>query len=725
MRTFRTALTIAAVALALSARHAAAEDGYRLWQRYDRIARSTAAPVRSVLIDLPPSATRDAIAQELGRGLSGLLGHPVQVATSARPGIGALVVGTPQDSRTIGSLNLPLAGLGEEGYLIRNVRIAGRPMLVLAANGPRGLLYGVFALLRLIQMGHALTSVNVSSAPKLSLRLLDHWDNLDGSIERGYAGGSLWKWQALPAHIDPRYIDYARANASIGINGAVLNNVNSSADIMSELYIEKAATLAAAWRPYGIRVYLSPRFTAPMDLGGLKTADPLDPAVQRWWADEVAMIYRYIPDFGGFLVKASSEDQPGPQQYGRTHVDAANMFADLLKPHGGVVMYRSFVYADHHGDLKEERTVQAYKEFQPLDGQFHDNVIVQVKDGPFDFQPREPFHPLFGAMPKTPLMIEFPITKEYTGQAVDMAYMGVRYQEILRSDTYEHGPGSTVARVLDGTLDHHRLTGAAGVSNIGSDRDWTGSIFNQANWYAYGRMTWDPDLSAAAVAQEWTRQTFGNDPRVIATVDDMLMKSYDAMVDYSTPLGLAFMMQGGTHFGPGMWDVSASRTDWQAGWFNRAAADGVGFDRTASGSNAVGQYNPPLSRQWASPATTPERDLLWFHHLPWTYRMRSGETLWEGLFTTYQRGVAAVDRLRVQWSGLQDKIDPERFRAVADDLTAQKRDAVWWRDAGMAYFQSYAHLPYADGYRPKYPLSYYKTLPHGAAPGTEDSGDRK
>jgi alpha-glucuronidase len=691
-----------------------AEDGYQLWLRYQPVAHPQNYDVRAIVHDPKTSTTNSAAAAELQHGLSRLLGRSIPVAATGGPG--ALVLGTPSTNPDIAALHLSLASLGREGYRIQSVRLHGSPATVIAANSDIGLLYGAFAFLRLVATEQPIGSIDLASAPKLQLRLLDHWDNLDGTIERGYAGGSLWKWQTLPGHIDPRYIDYARANASVGINGAVLNNVNSSSDILTPLYIEKVAALATAWRPYGVRVYLSPRFTAPMDLGKLKTADPLDPAVRAWWADEIAMIYRAVPDFGGFLIKASSEDQPGPQQYGRTHADAANMFADLLAPHGGVVMYRAFVYADHHGDTKGERVVSAFKDIKPLDGQFHANVIVQVKDGPFDFQPREPFHPLFGAMPRTPLMIEFPVTKEYMGQAADLAYLGVRYQEILQSDTFEHGPGSTVAKVLEGRLDHHTLTGAAGVANTGSDRNWTGSIFNQANWYAYGRFAWDPDASARIVADEWTRQTFGSDPHVVSVADDMLMRSYDDMVDYSTPLGLAFMMQGGTHFGPGMWDVSESRTDWQAGWFNKAAPDGVGFDRTRSGSDAVDQYNPPLSVLWADPKTTPDRYLLWFHHLPWSYRMKDGQTLWQNLSATYQRGVSGVDRMRAQWSSLEGLVDAERFAEISDYLAIQKRDAVWWRDAGMAYFESYSHRSYPDGLKPKYPLSYYKALPPGAAP---------
>ncbi|MDB5704058.1 MAG: alpha-glucuronidase, partial [Sphingomonas bacterium] len=680
---------------------AQAEDGYELWLRYQPVEaewQGRYGPAVTALVPGKPSPSLDAAQAELARGLGGLLGHAVPVGSD--PVAGAILFGTPASSPVIAGLGLPLGNLRTDGYLIRSISIGGKPFTVIASNDDLGVLYGSFAFLRLLQTRQPIDKLDLASSPAVMLRVLNHWDNLNGSIERGYAGSSLWKWQTLPAHIQPRYVDYARANASIGINGAVLNNVNSTDDILTPLYIEKVAALAAAWRPYGIKVYLSPRFTAPMALGRLKTADPTDPAVRRWWADEIAMIYRAIPDFGGFLVKASSEDQPGPQQYGRTHADGANMFGDLLAPHHGIVMYRAFVYADSHGDLKKERAVQAYKEFVGFDGQFRDNVIIQVKDGPFDFQPREPFHPLFGAMPKTALMPEFPITKEYLGQASEMSFTGVRYEEFLSSDTYEQGPGSTVAKVIDGTLDPHKLTGVAGVANTGSDRDWSGSIFNQANWYSFGRMAWDPYLTARTTATEWTRMTLGNSPTLVATSTSMMLRSYDAMVDYSMPLGLAFMMQRDTHFGPGMWDMVARRTDWMSGWFNRAAADGVGFDRTATGSDAVGQYHAPLSTLWADPKTTPDRYLLWFHHLPWDYRMKSGRTLWDELYYRYTGGIEAVDRNRADWASLKGQVDQERFDAVTAYLDTEKRESIYWRDAGMVYFESYSHRPFVKGYAP-------------------------
>ncbi len=366
-------------------------------------------------------------------------------------------------------------------------------MLLVAARQDVGVLYGTFHLLRLLQRGTSLRGLEVRESPRVALRLLNHWDNLDRYVERGYAGSSLWDWQTLPQWRDPRYTDYARANASLGINGTVLNNVNASEMSLSPAYLAKAATLADLFRPYGIRVYLSARFSAPIELGGLATADPLDPAVRRWWRDKVDEIHARIPDFGGFLVKANSEGQPGPQDYGRSHADGANLLADALAPYNGVVMWRAFVYSH---EVPEDRAKQAYSEFVGLDGAFRPNVIVQVKNGPIDFQPREPFHPLFGAMPRTPLMMELQITKEYLGFATHLVYLGTLYEEVLQADTHARGEGSTVSRVVDGSLEGHALTGIAGVANIGVDRTWSGSHFDQANWYAFGRLAWNPQESA-------------------------------------------------------------------------------------------------------------------------------------------------------------------------------------------------------------------------------------
>ncbi|HEY5347025.1 MAG TPA: alpha-glucuronidase family glycosyl hydrolase [Rhizomicrobium sp.] len=702
---------LASLALCCTAR---ADDGYELWLRYHPMEQAALAqyrPLASELVVGASSPTLDAARDELTRGLGGLLDEPV--VTAAGVGDGAVVIGTPASSKFVAALKLPLKPAGMEGYLIRSVVIGGHKATVIAANSDIGVLYGSFAFLRLIQTRQPIMALNILSAPKTRIRVLDHWDNLNGTVERGYAGASLWDWKTLPQYKNPRYVDYARANASIGINGAVLNNVNASADSLLAPYIQKAAALADVFRPYGVHVYLSVRFSAPIEIGHLKTADPLDPGVRAWWKAKADEIYKAIPDFGGFLVKANSEGQPGPQDYHRTHADGANMIADALAPHHGVVMWRAFVYSN---DPKSDRAAQAYKEFVPLDGKFRDNVVLQVKNGPLDFQPREVFSPLLGAMPRTALMLELQVTKEYLGQQTSMTYLGPLYEEALKSDTYAHGPGSTVAKIIDGSLDHHRLSGMAGVANIGNDHNWCGSIFNQANWYVFGRMAWDPEISARAVAAEWTAQTFTPKPQFVATVTDMMMRSRETTVDYMTPLGLNLIMGHGAHYGPGPWDVVGPRIDWTAPYYHHADAFGLGFDRTQTGSDAVAQYNPPLRQEFSGVETTPEKYLLWFHHVSWDYKMKSGRTLWDELVYRYRLGVTNVQDAQKTWAGLKDDVDPQRFDETAAFLEIEEHEAGWWRDGCLAYFESFSHRPFPDGYAPKYPLDYYETLPIGVSP---------
>jgi alpha-glucuronidase len=711
------ALVIGAGVLAAPA--ALAEDGHELWLRYVPLpadCRAQARAAATALVGPSPSPQLAAAKAELERGLSGLLGAPVASAESVQDG--AVVFGTPRSSPLIRRLALPLQPLGDEGYLIRSVAIDGRHVTVVAANSDIGVLYGAFRLLRQVQTCRPLASLDVADRPKVKLRVLNHWDNLDRTVERGYAGFSLWDWQKLPDYRDPRYVEYARADASIGINGTVLNNVNAKADSLTPLYLRRAAALADAFRPYGVKVYLSARFTSPMDIGGLKTADPLDPQVQAWWKAKADEIYRAIPDFGGFLVKANSEGQPGPQDYHRTHADGANMLARAVAPHGGVVMYRAFVYSP---DAHEDRAKQAYDEFKPLDGKFDPNVLVQVKNGPIDFQPREPFSPLFGQMPKTPLMMEFQITKEYLGFSTHLVYLGALYEEALRSDTFTHGPGSTVAKVVDGELDGHALTGMAGVANTGTDRNWSGSTFDQANWYAFGRLAWDPEASARGVAEDWTRMTFSNAPAFVGPVVDMMMASREAAVDYMTPLGLAHQMARDTHYGPGPWVAGGPREDWTSVYFNKADAGGIGFDRTAGGSDALGQYAPPAAAAFDSPAND-DRFLLWFHHEPWDHLTLSGRPLWDELVIRYDRGVAKVAAMRQTWAALAPYVDPERHAQTADFLAIQEHEARWWRDASIAYFQRFARRPLPAGHAPPpHELAYYEGLTSPPAAGSGES----
>jgi alpha-glucuronidase len=686
-------LSIAAGLLA-AAQPAHAEDGYRLWLRYPE----TAAATSSIEVERH-SPMIDAAAAELRRGLANRVAHVLLLST-ADPRVAVLRLSQP---------------LGEEGYAIRSATIGGQSAVIVAAESERGLLYGAFALLRHLDSGGSSSAIALQSAPRVKLRVVDHWDNLDGFVERGYSGSSLWDWWTLPDYRDPRYTDYARAEASLGINGVVLNNVNAKADSLTAAYIARAAALAEVFRPYGIKVYLSARFSSPRDIGGLATADPLDPAVRAWWVAKANEIYQAIPDFGGFLVKANSEGQPGPGDYGRTHADGANMLAAALAPHGGVVMWRAFVYSDTN---PEDRAKQAYSEFKPLDGTFADNVLVQVKNGAIDFQPREPFHPLFGAMPQTPLMLELQITKEYLGQGTSLAYLGPMYAELLNADTHVTAAGPTVAQVVDGSAEEHELTGIAGVSNVGRSRDWSGSTFNQANWYAFGRLAWDPTLSPESIAREWAAQTFSPDPQVVEPVVRMMMGSREAVVNYTGALGLAHQMATGHHYGPGPWIADLARPEWNPAYYNRADANGIGFDRTTSGSDAIGQYAPRLAALLADPRTTPEGDMLWFHHVPWSYRTSSGRPLWEELVTRYDAGVAYVASMRREWDALRPLIDAERWQKTADFLAIEQRDARWWRDASLAYWMSLNGLALPPGAPPpEHDLAWYKAQAFPYAPG--------
>jgi len=696
---------------------ASAQDGYDLWLRYqtlpDPAQESLARHATALIAPINPSATTQVAIDELKQAIAAMTSSQLPLTSEIRNG--TILIGTPQTLPAIARLDLPLASLGKEGFLVRNISIDGHDATVIAANNELGLLYGAFEFLRQVQTGQRLDQLNITSAPKIKLRLLNHWDNLDRTVERGYAGQSIWDWWRLPAIKESRYRDYARANASLGINGTVLNNVNAQAEILTPRYIDKAAALADIFRPYGIRVFLSARFSSPIEIGGLDTADPLDPEVREWWQQKADEIYRRIPDFGGFLVKANSEGQPGPQDYGGSHADGANMLAQALHPHGGTVMWRAFVYSENN---PEDRAKQAYDQFKPLDGKFADNVLVQVKNGAIDFQPREPFHPMFGAMPDTPLMMEFQITQEYLGFSTHLVYLGALYEEVLKADTHVNGEGSTVAKVIDGSLHEYEQTGIAGVANIGVDRDWSGSIFNQADWYAFGRLAWNPEFDARAIAEEWLKMTFSTNQEFVTTAADMMMRSREAVVDYMTPLGLAHLMDTGHHYGPGPWVSDLDRPEWNPVYYHRADSQGIGFDRTASGSNAVAQYAPPVARHFSSLDSIDDKDLLWFHHLSWDYRMKSGKTLWEELVSSYDRGIEEVEAMQATWESLKTFIDQERFQRTADLLEVQLNEAQWWRDASIAYFQEVSGRELPEGVvEPVHSLEHYKSLSFPYAPG--------
>lgn len=568
----------------------------------------------------------------------------------------------------------------------------------ITASNPIGLLYGAYELIRLQNTDAYNTgsgnqqnfskAIDETEKPQVGLRILNHWDNLDGSIERGYAGKSIFKWEeiklgkngkggSISKSLHDRLITYARANASLGINGSVLNNVNASPKMMTAEYINKVKVIANILRPYGIRVYLSINFASPMALGYTKTADPLDKKVQQWWQKKAKEIYATIPDFGGFLVKANSEGQPGPGDYHRTHADGANMLADAVKPYGGIIMWRSFVYgANHKG---EDRVKQAVSEFKGMDGKFRDNVILQSKNGPLDFQPREPYAPIFDNIKQTPQIAELQITQEYLGQSKHLTYLAPMWKEFF------------------GFVNPNRLVGISGVANIGDDANWCGHPFSQANWYAFGRLAWNPALTAEEIAHEWLVQTYGNqDEKFTKPVEMMMMTSREACVNYMMPLGLHHIFKFDHHYGPEPDGFIASYPlEWCPVYYHKADAQGVGFDRSSKGTDAVGQYPEPYRSMYDNIATCPEEYLLWFHHVPWTYKMKSGSTLWQELCMKYNMGVAMVEVYRDFWhtSAKQYMKGHEQEWQHTDSLlNVQLENAKEWRNTCLKYFQTFSKM---------------------------------
>lgn len=568
----------------------------------------------------------------------------------------------------------------------------------ITASNPIGLLYGAYELIRLQNTDAYNTgsgnqqnfskAIDETEKPQVGLRILNHWDNLDGSIERGYAGKSIFKWEeiklgkngkggSISKSLHDRLITYARANASLGINGSVLNNVNASPKMMTAEYINKVKVIANILRPYGIRVYLSINFASPMALGYTKTADPLDKKVQQWWQKKAKEIYATIPDFGGFLVKANSEGQPGPGDYHRTHADGANMLADAVKPYGGIIMWRSFVYgANHKG---EDRVKQAVSEFKGMDGKFRDNVILQSKNGPLDFQPREPYAPIFDNIKQTPQIAELQITQEYLGQSKHLTYLAPMWKEFF------------------GFVNPDRLVGISGVANIGDDANWCGHPFSQANWYAFGRLAWNPSLTAEEIAHEWLVQTYENqDEKFTKPVEMMMMTSREACVNYMMPLGLHHIFKFDHHYGPEPDGFIASYPlEWCPVYYHKADAQGVGFDRSSKGTDAVGQYPEPYRSMYDNIATCPEEYLLWFHHVPWTYKMKSGSTLWQELCMRYNMGVAMVEVYRDFWhtSAKQYMKGHEQEWQHTDSLlNVQLENAKEWRNTCLKYFQTFSKM---------------------------------
>ena len=553
--------------------------------------------------------------------------------------------------------------------------------------------YGVYALRRAEILGKAEAGLDIREKPYYEYRILNHWDNLDDTVERGYAGLSMWEWTAEDIPTE-RIRLYGELCSSVGINGAVLNNVNSNPYILDQKHIARVAKIADILREYGITTYLAIKWTSPITLGGLKSGDPLDPKVRQWWKDKVAEIYATIPDFGGFIVKANSEGQAGPQDYGRTHADGANMLAEAVAPYKGIIMWRAFVYSPTSND----RANQAVEEFKSLDGQFAENVIIQIKNGPIDFQPREPFSPLFGQLYNTPMMLELQITQEYLGFSNHLVYHGTTYEECLDSDTYRDGEGSTVSKVIKAI---------AGVANTGQDSNFCGYIFAQSNWYAFGRLAWNPTLSAEQIADEWERQTFikpegmsaqAYEKKFLVPVKNIMMGSRETAVNYMMPLGFHHIF-GSTHYGPGPWE-SGRRPDWSPTFYHKAGKDGVGFDRTRKGSNNVDQYHEPLASQFNSLETCPENLLLWFHHLPWDYKLSSGRELWDEICLHYDKGISEVEEYQKTWANLKPYVSETIFNEVTKKLDIQKNDAEWWRDACIGYFQTFSEKKLPKDVRP-------------------------
>ncbi|WP_178022491.1 alpha-glucuronidase family glycosyl hydrolase [uncultured Paenibacillus sp.] len=684
---------------------ALAEYGYDAWLRYRMIEpgerRDELNRLGGIVIEGTDEPVAHTAARELSRGLSGMLGREVSI-TERVGEAPCVVLGLLGQSPSIkdmfpeGEAGLRL---GREGYALRHEPGSGR--IAIGAETASGLLYGVFDLLRRIGTGQSLLGMAVAERPANGLRMLNQWDNIDGSIERGYAGSSIFYENNRFTQNVERLRDYARLLASTGINAISINNVNVhriETGLITEALLPDVAKVADIFREYGIHLFLSVNFAAPLEIGGLSTADPLDPEVAAWWHGRTAAIYQAIPDFGGFLVKADSENRPGPFTYGRDHADGANMLAGALEPYGGLVIWRCFVYncKQDWRDRKTDRARAAYDHFVPLDGRFKDNVILQVKNGPIDFQVREPVSPLLGAMPATNQIIEFQVTQEYTGQQRHVCYLVPQWKEVLDFDTHLKGEGSTVKRIAGGSLHDSCYSGFAAVSNIGSDANWTGHLLAQANLYGYGRLAWNPELGAEAIAEEWIRLVFGNEERVISAIRGLLMDSWSIYESYTAPLGIGFMVNPNHHYGPNVDGYEYSM--W--GTYHFADCRGIGVDRTtATGTGYTSQYAEPNRSRYESLGTCPDELLLFFHHVPYTHVLHSGKSVIQHIYDTHFEGVERAEKLVELWSGLTGLIEDPLHRQVAERLAEQAEHAKEWRDQINTYFYRKSGIPDQQGRR--------------------------
>ena len=684
-----------------------AETGYNTWLRYaaldDAAGRRYRTSVPGSVTVLSEALLEQSARQELIRGIRGMLGRTLR-ADSRVPGDAAIVLGTLAELRRAAPQFAVVASLEPDGYWLKTVRISGTRYTVITAANDRGVLYGSFALLRKIAFGESVGELDEKRSPSAPIRWVNQWDNLNGSIERGYGGPSIF-WENGRARNDlTRVTDYGRMLASLGISGCAINNVNADTRLLGSDLIPQVARIAEAFRPWGVQVALAVDFGSPRTLGGLETFDPLDPSVIAWWKSRTDEIYRAVPDFGGFVLKADSEGRVGPSAYGRTHADAANVVARALQEHGGVIFYRGFVY-DHHMDWenpRNDRARAAYDNFHELDGKFDDNVIIQIKNGPIDFQVREPASPLFGALQKTREAIELQITQEYTGQARHLVFLAPMWKETLDFDMHVRDGGAPletivktpVKTIVSGKV-FGRPGGFVGVSNLGMDDSWYGNHMSQANLYGFGRLAWDPDISARQIAEEWTRLTFGGDPALVRTIADMQVTSWRTYENYTGPLGLQTLTDiVGNHYGVAV--EASERNGW--GQWHKADSKGVGFDRTvATGTGFTGQYAPPVTKSYETLRNCPDDLLLFMHHVPYTHVLRSGTTVIQHLYDSHYEGAERVARYVRDWKTLRGRIDERRYDEVLAQLQYQSGQAVVWRDAVSSWFLKASGIPDAKG----------------------------
>lgn len=635
--------------------------------------------------------------QELLNGISSILMNtPKTVSDLYLQTGGTVILGTVNDIEAAGFFDQDATKqLKDDGYIIQSSHKTGKKKIFLIGKKDVGVLYAAFHLLRLLQTGQSLENLNIIENPTNQLRMINQWDNIDGSIERGYAGKSIFfENNRITANFD-RIKDYARLISSVGINAISINNVNVfevETKFITAEFLPHVAKVANIFGSYGIKLFLSINYASPMQIGGLNTADPLDAQVQEWWKDRVTEIYQYIPDFGGFLVKADSEHRPGPFTYNRDHAEGANMLAEALEPFGGIVIWRAFVYncLQDWRDRTTDRAKAAYDNFMPLDGKFLPNVMVQVKNGPMDFQVREPVSPLFGAMEKTNQVLEFQITQEYTGHQIDVCYLIPQWKEVLEYDTFAKGKGSTVKNVVEGSLYNYKHSGIAAVSNIGNDENWTGNVLAQANLYGYGRLIWNTDLASEEITDEWVKLTFGQDPQVVKNISDILLGSWRTYENYTAPLGVGWMVEPHLHYGPNIDGYEYSV--W--GTYHFADRDGIGVDRTVkTGTGYAGQYFSPNSDNYESIETCPDELLLFFHHVPYTHTLHSGETVIQHIYSTHFAGVEQVEEMRKKWLELEGKVDQISFANVRERFERQLRNAMEWRDRINTYFYRKSGIP--------------------------------